>query len=606
MTKKTTLRALVLSALSLLICVSMLIGTTFAWFTDSVTSGQNVIQSGNLDVELYYTYDAAVAADVDSAAWLPVEDDTNIFGYDNWEPGFTKVAYFKIANEGSLALKYQLSADVYAETVGVNQAGVEFLLSDYIKTAIVGVDATRDDILALKGTNLKATYAMGAGALVKDSEKVVGLAIWMPTTVGNEANHNGTNVPSITFGINLIATQEMSESDSFGTDYDVLATYPHVLIPGVVDSKVYNVTGNTIVDDNTARYDIGLFSNDVNGDGHAKQGSVEIPKEAIADDAETIEVVIKKLPVVDDTVPVNPAEEKAVTIDVSVTGIKEGNTAPITVTANIGAGLGTIKLYHKNQQINYISYNNSTGVLIFETTSFSPFTVVYDEEIPVPSNTDVPQAIITNVSDTWANTTIPWGSGGGLSSLGEQQLDTVYKFKAPHNSETVRESAYKDWACDYYVRLESDTLDVLPEGSIALGGEYGSFGWLGFYNPEVPTNEDIPILGSVVVNDWTYEMVVGLVEEFKCGVGVGPDTDASLLEGAEFVVMLRLTEPETGKYVNVSTVTYNFDTGLSTLENSTTLYTPVYSVQELMEAISRGENPVLQNNIELNDAIVVQ
>ena len=606
MTKKTTLRALVLSALSLLICVSMLIGTTFAWFTDSVTSGQNVIQSGNLDVELYYTYDAAVAADVDSAAWLPVEDDTNIFGYDNWEPGFTKVAYFKIANEGSLALKYQLSADVYAETVGVNQAGVEFLLSDYIKTAIVGVDATRDDILALKGTNLKATYAMGAGALVKDSEKVVGLAIWMPTTVGNEANHNGTNVPSITFGINLIATQEMSESDSFGTDYDVLATYPHVLIPGVVDSKVYNVTGNTIVDDNTARYDIGLFSNDVNGDGHAKQGSVEIPKEAIADDAETIEVVIKKLPVVDDTVPVNPAEEKAVTIDVSVTGIKEGNTAPITVTANIGAGLGTIKLYHKNQQINYISYNNSTGVLIFETTSFSPFTVVYDEEIPVPSNTDVPQAIITNVSDTWANTTIPWGSGGGLSSLGEQQLDTVYKFKAPHNSETVRESAYKDWACDYYVRLESDTLDVLPEGSIALGGEYGSFGWLGFYNPEVPTNEDIPILGSVVVNDWTYEMVVGLVEEFKCGVGVGPDTDASLLEGAEFVVMLRLTEPETGKYVNVSTVTYNFDTGLSTLENSTTLYTPVYSVQELMEAISRGENPVLQNNIELTDAIVVQ
>lgn len=606
MTKKSTLRALVLSALSLLICVSMLIGTTFAWFTDSVTSGQNVIQSGNLDVELYYTYDAAVAADVDSAAWLPVEDDTNIFGYDNWEPGFTKVAYFKIANEGSLALKYQLSADVYTETAGVNQAGVEFLLSDYIKTAIVGVDATRDDILALNGTNLKATYAMGAGALAKDSEKVVGLAIWMPTTVGNEANHNGTNVPSITFGINLIATQEMSESDSFGTDYDVLATYPHVLIPGVVDSKVYNVTGNTIVDDNTARYDIGLFSNDVNGDDHAKQGSVEIPKEAIADDAETIEVVIKKLPVVDDTVPVNPAEEKAVTIDVSVTGIKEGNTAPIKVTANIGAGLGTIKLYHKNQQIDYISYNNSTGVLIFETTSFSPFTVVYDEEIPVPSNTDIPQAIVTNVSDTWANTTIPWGSGGGLSSLGEQQLDTVYKFKAPHNSETVRESAYKDWACDYYVRLESDTLDVLPEGSIALGGEYGSFGWLGFYNPEVPTNEDIPILGSVVANDWTYEMVVGLVEEFKCGVGVASEEAAELLAGSRFVVMLRLTEPETGKYVNVSTVTYDFATGNSVLENDTTLYTPVYSVQELMEAISRGENPVLQNNLELNDAIVVQ
>ena len=52
--KRSTKRALLLSALSLLMCVSMLIGSTFAWFTDSVTSGKNKIQSGNLDVELYF------------------------------------------------------------------------------------------------------------------------------------------------------------------------------------------------------------------------------------------------------------------------------------------------------------------------------------------------------------------------------------------------------------------------------------------------------------------------------------------------------------------------------------------------------------------------
>ena len=50
--RKTTRRALVLSLLSLLLCCSMLVGTTFAWFTDSVTSGKNVIIAGNLDVEL--------------------------------------------------------------------------------------------------------------------------------------------------------------------------------------------------------------------------------------------------------------------------------------------------------------------------------------------------------------------------------------------------------------------------------------------------------------------------------------------------------------------------------------------------------------------------
>ena len=53
-TKKSTKRALLLSALSLIMCVSMLVGSTFAWFTDSVTSANNVIKSGNLDIKLEY------------------------------------------------------------------------------------------------------------------------------------------------------------------------------------------------------------------------------------------------------------------------------------------------------------------------------------------------------------------------------------------------------------------------------------------------------------------------------------------------------------------------------------------------------------------------
>ena len=52
----STKRALVLSVLALVICVSMLVGTTFAWFTDEVTSGMNRIQAGNLDVELLCTH----------------------------------------------------------------------------------------------------------------------------------------------------------------------------------------------------------------------------------------------------------------------------------------------------------------------------------------------------------------------------------------------------------------------------------------------------------------------------------------------------------------------------------------------------------------------
>lgn len=235
MTKmKSTKRAMLLSALSLLLCVSMLIGTTFAWFTDSVTSGRNVIQSGNLDVELEY---------FDGSTWKPVTESTNVFGYNLWEPGFTKVVKFRVTNAGSLALKYQLTADVYAETAGVNKDGQSFNLSDYLYTATVDEDATREEILATTGVNLKNSYELGAKSLaVNAASDVFALAIWMPTTVGNEANHNGTNVPKIEFGINLIATQDTVEADSFDNQYDDIA-----LVSNAVELKEAIANGGDIM-----------------------------------------------------------------------------------------------------------------------------------------------------------------------------------------------------------------------------------------------------------------------------------------------------------------------------------------------------------------------
>ncbi len=216
---KSTKRALLAAVLALVVSISMLVGTTFAWFTDSVTSGRNTIQSGNLDIVLQYSVD-------NGATWAEVTKDTNVFGYDNWEPGFTKVIQFKVTNNGSLDLKYKLSADVYSETAGINKAGDKFLLSDYLYTKMVDVNATREDILAMKdGVNFANSYMMSAKSLADGETDHVAIAIWMPTSVGNIANHNGT-APVIEFGINLVATQEMAEEDSFGNDYDEDASFP--------------------------------------------------------------------------------------------------------------------------------------------------------------------------------------------------------------------------------------------------------------------------------------------------------------------------------------------------------------------------------------------
>lgn len=231
MKKNGTKRALVMSIVSLMLCFSMLLGTTYAWFTDSVTSTNNIIKSGNLDVELYYQAEG-------QSGWTKVTDSTNVFKENAlWEPGHTEVVKLKVVNEGSLALKYNLGVNVASEIGSINVNNAEFKLSDFIKFGIVeGAQTyTRDQAIAAaeaEGTTaLKTAYNSDATALdakndTDSDEKIVTMVVYMPTSVGNEANHKkDAPVPTINLGINLFATQQMSEADSFGTDYDQAAEY---------------------------------------------------------------------------------------------------------------------------------------------------------------------------------------------------------------------------------------------------------------------------------------------------------------------------------------------------------------------------------------------
>ena len=103
---KSTKRALIASAASVLISCAMLVGTTFAWFTDSVSSGKNVIQAGNLDVTMEWRdgKEDPTASD----GWTDASGSA-IFDYDKWEPGYAQVRHIRISNVGNLALKYQIN-----------------------------------------------------------------------------------------------------------------------------------------------------------------------------------------------------------------------------------------------------------------------------------------------------------------------------------------------------------------------------------------------------------------------------------------------------------------------------------------------------------------
>lgn len=220
---KTSKKALFTSVMSLLICFSMLIGTTFAWFTDSVSSGVNKIVAGNLDIELEYSKDGNT--------WATVEGKTDLFSdVSLWEPGATSVVYLRIRNLGTLGLKYRLSMNVVDETVGTNVEGNAIRLSQHLKYGIVEGQSTKFASreaarAAVTKPQTLATYneeekQMAAGA----ADRSFALVVYMPETVGNEANYRGT-APKIELGLNLVATQLDAERDSFGSDYDTNATY---------------------------------------------------------------------------------------------------------------------------------------------------------------------------------------------------------------------------------------------------------------------------------------------------------------------------------------------------------------------------------------------
>lgn len=223
-TSKSTKRALLSSALALLVCAAMLIGTTFAWFTDSASTAVNKIQSGNLDVQLEYSKDFT--------NWTKVTDTTKVFEDSTlWEPGRTEIVYLRVKNAGNLALKYTLGLGNIYEGAGKNVANKQYFLSNFVKMGTVEATAAYENRAAAinavdpVANTIKALGEKGVvGATLNAGEtKTYAMVIYMPTEVDNEANpkkNDSYYMSKLSFGVSVNASQAAVESDSFDNTYD--------------------------------------------------------------------------------------------------------------------------------------------------------------------------------------------------------------------------------------------------------------------------------------------------------------------------------------------------------------------------------------------------
>ena len=206
MSKNTTKRSLLASVFALVLCVAMLVGSTFAWFTDTATTGVNKIVSGNLKVDIVGENSNTHVEKLNFTKATGAEGEQLL-----WEPGCRYLTEgFRIANKGNLALKWKVQ--VNKGTTAANDNNVDLL--DVIDFYLV----TSKDV-----NDMGTALGEFSGNLKKDeTSQVYYIKGVMKTTAGNE--YQGVTLDGI--AITVYATQDTVESDSFGTDYDANATYP--------------------------------------------------------------------------------------------------------------------------------------------------------------------------------------------------------------------------------------------------------------------------------------------------------------------------------------------------------------------------------------------
>ena len=337
-TTKTSKRALLTSVLSIALCLSMLIGTTFAWFTDTASTAVNKIQAGTLKVGLYKNEGCTETAEGQTLKFKTADDREEIL----WEPGCTyALEDVYIKNEGNLALDYTVVIAGIGGDTGLNKV-IDWTMK------VGDRDLTAD----------KAQLVPGASAKLSISGH-------MQETAGNE--YQGMSIDNI--AITVYATQSQYESDSKDNTYDAGAD----MTPDNLEKMVVaNVTKAALKDEATILTAEGV--------------TASVPANSVG---EGTELTLTVTPSTEHNVEIATGQN-AQSYEIKLVD-QDGNAVTltdnyVTVELSLGKNLGIVKFLHNDTELTPVSeisgegqyfYDADTGILTFSTSSFSPFTAVY-------------------------------------------------------------------------------------------------------------------------------------------------------------------------------------------------------------------------------------
>ena len=336
--RKSTKRALLGSVMAMVLCLAMLVGATFAWFTDTASTGVNKIQAGNLDV--------ALEMQNADGKWVSAEGKTLDFvkaaGAENeailWEPGCTyELPALQIRNNGNLALKYKVIITGINGSAKLNEA-IEWTIGDVAMGAEQHLAAGESNAFTIKGH--------------------------MKESAGNEYTNESIDGIAIT----VVARQDTVESDSFNKDYDAGAEYPVVAVANV------NTNGDTVLKDKEEDHTI----------------QVTVPAGALDEGVQSLklEVVKSATPAGVQVASTESSQSYEVTMKDQSGNAVSTNGTLMTVEMNVGKNRTALKLYHDGEKMtkdsgtltdaaDHYVYDAATGYVTMKVSHFSPFTAVF-------------------------------------------------------------------------------------------------------------------------------------------------------------------------------------------------------------------------------------
>ena len=336
--RKSTKRALLGSVVAMVLCLAMLVGATFAWFTDTASTGVNKIQAGKLDV--------ALEMQNADGKWVSAEGKTLDFvkaaGAENeailWEPGCTyELPALRIRNNGNLALKYKVVITGIQGSAKLNTV-IEWTIGDVAMGTEQHLAAGESNAFTIKGH--------------------------MKESAGNEYMNESIDGIAIT----VVATQDTVESDSFDKDYDADAEYPVVAVANV------NTNGDTVLKDKEEDHTI----------------QVTVPAGALDEGVQSLklEVVKSATPAGVQVASTESSQSYEVTMKDQSGNAVSTNGTLMTVEMNVGKNRTALKLYHDGEKMtkdsgtltdaaDHYVYDAATGYVTMKVSHFSPFTAVF-------------------------------------------------------------------------------------------------------------------------------------------------------------------------------------------------------------------------------------